>query len=498
MEDQTLQPISANPHHCEKSFALPRVGDAVPGHLHTIVVDTAGNMYYSDEFNHSVVSLDGDGALRWHKTKRGTAAGEFWYPRGLSIGSLQVEGETVQCLGIADAWHRRVQFLDLDGKPRAVWTHGGGEAFGEVSDVRFIPEGADSNAGFWYVLDRGNHRLYRIGQDGVILDRMGQQFPQNLEKSWSVPALFFSDAANLDSIRCKIAPHDFSFYPNRILGNSADALYLCEADSRRLKVVIPPHLLPVCRGYKGELQWIMADESGFLAWNRDESMLIRFLDEEGENDQARINGEPIMSNISFPQFWLQAEDSIQRMRWNYPVTYNKKKHLGSNPWMFESAAEEMRLIDPAAAEQSINSYLAEVDKELEIADYIVGSADEHFVAQTVDKLLERLYWLKIRCNSAMSELRGALHHWSVGKLLCLFAKVSESQAQITSANKLLNDLHAKIEIRLEGIRERINTLDRKISQMTAADSDTGELRARLDAARISKEALKYLRELVLS
>lgn len=34
-----------------ESIALPRSRQAVPGHLHTIVTDPEGNIYYSDETN---------------------------------------------------------------------------------------------------------------------------------------------------------------------------------------------------------------------------------------------------------------------------------------------------------------------------------------------------------------------------------------------------------------------------------------------------------------
>ena len=91
--DKNPSPAAAEEFQVIQKIMLPHIEGKEPGPLHTVVTDPEGNLYYSDEMNHSVVALCNDGALRWHKTKRGNAPGEFWYPRGLSLGFIQSKGD---------------------------------------------------------------------------------------------------------------------------------------------------------------------------------------------------------------------------------------------------------------------------------------------------------------------------------------------------------------------------------------------------------------------
>jgi hypothetical protein len=88
-----MQPATASsilpPPQVIKTVDLPGVEKTEAGPLHTIVTDLSGNIYYSDEFNHSVVSLDDTGRLRWFRSRRGNAPGEFYYPRGLALGWIK-------------------------------------------------------------------------------------------------------------------------------------------------------------------------------------------------------------------------------------------------------------------------------------------------------------------------------------------------------------------------------------------------------------------------
>ncbi len=65
------------PPRLAQSIPLPRSGGHQPGPIHTIVSGPAGEVYYSDEINHSVCSLDGSGEIRWQRTARGNAAGRL-------------------------------------------------------------------------------------------------------------------------------------------------------------------------------------------------------------------------------------------------------------------------------------------------------------------------------------------------------------------------------------------------------------------------------------
>ena len=108
-----------------EQFGLPRCTGKPAGPVHTIVTDSSGNLYYSDELNHSVVSLNPDGSMRWHRSEHGPKTGAFHYPRGISLGFIQKEEKLVECLAVCDSWNHRVQFLDNAGNPIVVWCESG-------------------------------------------------------------------------------------------------------------------------------------------------------------------------------------------------------------------------------------------------------------------------------------------------------------------------------------------------------------------------------------
>jgi hypothetical protein len=102
MESMNPPVLTPNAPRIIQSLELPHFGETAPGPLHTILTTPDGSIYYSDELNHTVVSLNGDGSIRWQKTKHGTTPGEFWYPKGLSLGYLQLHGDMIHCLAVAD------------------------------------------------------------------------------------------------------------------------------------------------------------------------------------------------------------------------------------------------------------------------------------------------------------------------------------------------------------------------------------------------------------
>jgi hypothetical protein len=370
-------------------LTLPHFGETAPGPLHTIVTDPDGNIYYSDEINDSVVSLKGDGSVRWHRTQRGAAPGEFWYPRGLSLGWIRLHGESIRCLAVADAWNRRIQFLDIEGNPLTIWTHGSKKPFGEVADVRFIPGNMNPNAGetplgFWYVLDRGNHRLCKLDMEGIILDQIGRCLPKNMEKRWAAPEIFFGKDSRDCKIPTNVSPLDFTFYPNRILGNTVDSLFVCESRQRELKQIIPPHLIPLRIDDIDNLEWIAVDSSGLLAWDRFGNQLIRRSSPHSEYEHARIIGEPVSSNRPSDEFWVQAEDSIRMCKWEIA---DDRPEYGSPdlcPWFLRSVEKEIDRLDLPAVQKAVEACLAYVDEEVNLADTILAMGEKDVSQGFVD------------------------------------------------------------------------------------------------------------------
>ena len=168
-----------------------------------VATDASGNLYIADTANHRIVRVGPDG-------KTVSAATKLNGPRGLALdrsGSLY----------IADTGNHSILKFGADGKMARVAGTGVAGAEGDGGPAMHAtlsyPEGvAVDSAGVVYVADTGNHRLRRIGTDGVITtiagtgaggfsgDRGAASQAQLLSPTGilvdSSGAIFFSDSGN--------------------------------------------------------------------------------------------------------------------------------------------------------------------------------------------------------------------------------------------------------------------------------------------------------------
>jgi hypothetical protein len=448
-----------------QSFSLPDAVDSPPGPLFTIISDQSGNLYCSDEINHRVIALSREGSIRWQRMAKGKAQGEFFYPRGLSLGAIRLNGKTSRCLAIADSWNRRIQFLDLNGNPLTTWAGAGEMPFAEVADVRFIAEGSgqmhtDSLEGSWYVLDRGNHRLCTLSMDGSCLAQVGRCFPPHMEKRWAAPEAFFADDPPNSATAGPREPYDFMYYPERILGNTRQSLFVSESGSRRLKQVIPPHILPISVDSCSSWEWVAANPSSLLAWDLPGRRLRRHCGVAGVCDQVEIAGRPIPSDFAPDEFWVQSGRSIERWQWAPPAHPPNRGHSREYHWISLSAAEEIGRLDLPALQVSIKAALAHADEEIKLADTILAMSEQDLTPRFVDGMSGHANEFTVKCSWATQDIHGALHSWCLGQLERQIARAAGEQAEGKTADlePTRNALKIQIIAGIAGIQGRIDSL----------------------------------------
>ena len=291
---------------------LPIHSGATPSALHTIVRDELDNLYISDEFNHLIFSLTSAGDLRWRIGGKGSGSAQFWYPRGIALGWIRVVGGARRCLGVCDAWNNRVQFFDLDGVYLGSWREGGGQAFKEVCDLRYLNGLNADDCGIWLLLDRGNHRLCALEPDGHLLFEVGRPFPPSLESRWDE---FLSDQATDPMSPADTSPVcDLAFYPSRILGRSETALYLFEPLASRLKQPLLGSLYPLAISLPQGGEWIAASDDVFLGWIEAVKNLA-WVDASGTVlCQSPVDGVPVHSDLAVSEVWLRSGNRLDLWR----------------------------------------------------------------------------------------------------------------------------------------------------------------------------------------
>ena len=86
-----------------------------------IAVDTLGNVYVVDAFNHRAQVFSSDGTFLGEWGGPGIGEGQFYYPQGIAV-------DTLGNVYVADAFNHRVQVLSSDGMFLREW---GGLGIGE-------------------------------------------------------------------------------------------------------------------------------------------------------------------------------------------------------------------------------------------------------------------------------------------------------------------------------------------------------------------------------
>jgi hypothetical protein len=339
------------------SISLPEKQPDV-GPIFSVVMDDAGNLYCSDEFNHSVFSLDAQGHLRWLRCTRGSDPGNFNYPRGLALGFVTCRDLDYPCLAVSDAWNSRIQFLDLEGNFLTLWNNTGGTAMKELSDVRFIAEN-ERGESYWLVLDRGNHRVCACNKEGSLLFQVGRQWPPSARRHWSDFQLMFWDGLTEPGQFPAYAPYDGLYYPERILGSTEGCPLLWESSSRTCLIIANGNAIPLHVEKYADGIGIAADLEGMVEWSPSRSTL-RWQGLDGSLlDEMVIPGRPVFSNLPSASVWIQQDQKlVLTNRRNEGTRISSLSH--HSPLLLRAAARAMESLDTDLMKKAAGSVRATV------------------------------------------------------------------------------------------------------------------------------------------
>jgi len=395
------------------SVRLPGYSKEESGLLHTVLRDDRGNIYYSDEINHAVVSLDEKGMLRWRRGGKGNKPEEFQYPRGIALGRTLHDGVLQQSLCVCDAWNNRVQVLDPDGSYRGSWRDAGDLSFNDVSDIRYMEESPRGGEVYWLVLDRGNHRLCALAPDGRLLFQIGHAYSPSLETQWLKGCLEPPIDPAPDGIVHDYYAFDPLYYPTRILGKTEAALFIYEPNPGRLKQLFLGNLFPLTIHPPHAAEWVASDGSLLLAWSPPARRLIWFDAAGNPLLEAPVDGRPVTSDGWPGEVWVQAGDQLRLLRLDRPDPHlASSQEIEPYPALLRSALDELASL-PENSEQSLFGDLLAVSNDFLDAceELLVRAKELHAEISPLEKTRERavlilgkLGEVRIRTNKAVHPL----------------------------------------------------------------------------------------------
>jgi hypothetical protein len=481
--------------HCAGTIEIPDTGHQ-HGLMHALVRDRNGSCYLTDEVNHSLMSIDSKGMLAWHRGGCGKNPGFFYYPTGLDLGWVSINGEKTRCVAVCDSWNNRIQFFSLDGTYLREWLGVYDIAFRNVIDVRFVDsENTDGNMAYWLILDRDNNRLCAMDVDAKPLWQIGQMFPPNLQGRWMESMLERMRNLTEQETNNPISAYDPVFYPLGILGSQEKALYVREADPRRLKLLSHGCLLPVRLTPPHSGEWISADSEGFLAWSRSAGILSYFDLYSKCWYESAIQGIPIPSGRRAREIWMQNGNILESWIWNRGDVRECALNIGNRIPLAGLAAVEMEILTGDDPHGIVRKLLDVADslnllghKVLELCrdrkqpeDLLLALRDE------INSNIERLQHVSGQLDILASDFSSLILKVMHLQLHPSDAKLGESSRELTQA---LASLPAILNIKMaELLRCRDEV---KMSHSREAESPVDEVREGESCGAIITEMQKGL------
>ena len=203
-------------------------GPATQATLNTpasIAIDTSGNVYVADAFNHRVRKIAPDGVITaFAGTGQAGADGDGAQARDAQLRSpLGVAVDEAGNLYIADTYNHRIRKVSTDGTISTIAGTGesgfGGDGGAGTGAMLSYPTGiAVAGDGTLYIADTRNHRVRRLAADGTISTVAG-----------TGAAGFTGDGGPAALARLN-SPRDVAVSPE-------GALYIVDRENRRIRMV---------------------------------------------------------------------------------------------------------------------------------------------------------------------------------------------------------------------------------------------------------------------
>jgi sugar lactone lactonase YvrE len=205
-----------------------------------IAVDSAGNLYIADTFNHVIRRVDSAGMITTVAGSEGGLAGDGELATKAQLNlPMAVAVDAEGCIYISDAGNSRIRRVNTDGKIETVAGFGGGSGIagsgfagdgGRPARAKiFSPADIEMGpAGCWYIADSGNNRV-RVVREETISTVAGKGSPD-----------FSGDGGSAAEASFK-APQKIALHPD-------GSVFVADRANRRVRRIDPAGIVTTVAG----------------------------------------------------------------------------------------------------------------------------------------------------------------------------------------------------------------------------------------------------------
>jgi hypothetical protein len=227
--------------------------------------------------------------------------------------------------------------------------------------------------------------------------------------------------------------------------------------------VIPPHLLPLRIDFDGDLEWMAADSSGLLAWDRNGSRLMRYGEDGEPVFEVPILGTPVPANGSRNQFWVQNKERLIRWSCSGP---ERDSTDAVRTLLIRTAEADLQKLNLAHVDDALAGFLSVVDEELAFADELLSMHPAPGDPKESKGAADAMPMLQGNRAVAEEHLCKELHHWCVGQLkyeLCSQAPQVPAD-QLAGIEVIRSKYAGPIRLRIDAMQVRMDAFGGRLAR----------------------------------